>query len=284
MRSALLGIVDAHVHFWDPSVLRYPWLEGLPSLDRPFLPAAYTSATSGIPIESMMLVEANCLPHQTLGEADFFEEAAGLDSRVAGIVAFASLTTPAELDVTLDALAARPLVKGIRHNIQGEAAGFCTRPSFVDGVRKVGARGLTFDLCATHDQLRDVVELVRLCPDTRFVLDHCGKPAIRDRRLDPWRTDIADLAECANVWCKLSGLVTEASPTEWREADLVPYASHVVERFGTERVMYGSDWPVLTLTADYAAWFRFTEWLTNGWSDAEQRAFYRGNALRAYGA
>jgi len=284
MRSAPLGIVDAHVHFWDPSVLRYPWLEGLPSLDRPFLPAAYTSATSGIPIESMMLVEANCLPHQTLGEADFFEEAAGLDSRVAGIVAFASLTTPAELDVTLDALAARPLVKGIRHNIQGEAAGFCTRPSFVDGVRKVGARGLTFDLCATHDQLRDVVELVRLCPDTRFVLDHCGKPAIRDRRLDPWRTDIADLAECANVWCKLSGLVTEASPTEWREADLVPYASHVVERFGTERVMYGSDWPVLTLTADYAAWFRFTEWLTNGWSDAEQRAFYRGNALRAYGA
>jgi len=284
MRSALLGIVDAHVHFWDPSVLRYPWLEGLPSLDRPFLPAAYTSATSGIPIESMMLVEANCLPHQTLGEADFFEEAAGLDSRVAGIVAFASLTTPAELDVTLDALAARPLVKGIRHNIQGEAAGFCTRPSFVDGVRKVGARGLTFDLCATHDRLRDVVELVRLCPDTRFVLDHCGKPAIRDRRLDPWRTDIADLAECANVWCKLSGLVTEASPTEWREADLVPYASHVVERFGTERVMYGSDWPVLTLTADYAAWFRFTEWLTNGWSDAEQRAFYRGNALRAYGA
>ena len=284
MRSALLGIVDAHVHFWDPSVLRYPWLEGLPSLDRPFLPAAYTSATSGIPIESMMLVEANCLPHQTLGEADFFEEAAGLDSRVAGIVAFASLTTPAELDVTLDALAARPLVKGIRHNIQGEAAGFSTRPSFVDGVRKVGARGLTFDLCATHDRLRDVVELVRLCPDTRFVLDHCGKPAIRDRRLDPWRTDIADLAECANVWCKLSGLVTEASPTEWREADLVPYASHVVERFGTERVMYGSDWPVLTLTADYAAWFRFTEWLTNGWSDAEQRAFYRGNALRAYGA
>ena len=185
MRLEPLGIVDAHVHFWDPSALRYPWLDGLPALDKAFLPASYASATSGIPIDSMILVEANCLPHQTLGEADFFEEAAGLDSRVAGIVAFASLTTPAELDVTLDALAARPLVKGIRHNIQGEAAGFCTQPSFVDGVRKVGARGLTFDLCATHDQLRDVVELVRLCPDTRFVLDHCGKPAIRDRRLDP---------------------------------------------------------------------------------------------------
>ena len=197
-------------------------------------------------------------------------------------MAFASLTAPTELDRTLDALVARPLVRGVRHNIQGEAPGFCTQPSFVEGVRQAGARGLTFDLCATHKQLREVVELVRMCPDTRFVLDHCGKPAIRDRLVDPWRSDIADLAECANVWCKLSGLVTEASSSDWRQADLVPYASHVVEKFGTERVMYGSDWPVLTLATGYAAWFGFTEWLTKGWSDTERRGFYRENALRAY--
>ena len=283
MRLAPLGITDAHVHFWDPSALRYPWLDGLPTLDRPFLPAGYASATSGIPIDAMILVEANCLPHQTLGETAFFEQIAAADSRAAGIVAFTSLTEPEELDRTLDAFAARPRVKGIRHNIQGEPAGFCTQPAFVDGVRKAESRGLTFDLCATHDQLREVVELVRLCPDTRFVLDHCGKPAIRDRLLDPWRADIAAIAECANVWCKLSGLVTEASETEWREADLVPYASHVVERFGTDRVMYGSDWPVLTLAAGYATWFGFTEWFTKGWSDAERRGFYRDNARRAYG-
>ncbi|HEX5072114.1 MAG TPA: amidohydrolase family protein [Gemmatimonadaceae bacterium] len=282
MRLEPLGILDAHVHFWDPSVLRYPWLEGLPELDRPFLPASYASAAAGIPIDTMILVEANCAPHQTLGEADFFERVAATGPHVAGIVAFASLTETAELDRTLDSLTARPLVKGIRHNIQGERQGFCTQPSFVEGVRKVGARGLTFDLCATHGQLREVLELVRACPDTRFVLDHCGKPAIRDRLLDPWRADIADLAECANVWCKVSGLVTEASPSEWREADLVPYASHVVEAFGTDRVMYGSDWPVLTLAARYAAWFGFTEWLTKGWSDAERRGFYRENARRVY--
>ena len=283
MRLAPLGIVDAHVHFWDPSVLRYPWLAGLPALDRPFLPDAYASATSGIPIDAMIVVEANCLPDRTLDEAAFFEHLAAADPRVVGLVAFASLTAPTELDRTLDALAARPTVRGIRHNIQGEAAGFCTQPAFVEGVRKVGARDLTFDLCATHDQLRDVVALVRACPDTRFVLDHCGKPAIRDRLLDPWRRDVADLADCANVWCKLSGLVTEASLREWREADLVPYASHVVDRFGTERVMYGSDWPVLTLAAGYRAWFGFTEWFTKAWSDAERRGFYRENALRAYG-
>ena len=146
MRLEPLGIVDAHVHFWDQSALRYPWLDGLPALDRAFLPASYASATSGIPIDSMILVEANCLPHQTLGEADFFEQVAAAHSRVAAIVAFASLTTPAELDRTLDALAERPRVKGVRHNIQGETSGFCTQPSFIEGVRKVGARGLTFDL------------------------------------------------------------------------------------------------------------------------------------------
>jgi len=281
MRLEPLGIVDAHVHFWDPAVLRYPWLSGLPALDRPFLPAAYASATAGIPIGAMILVEANCLAHQTLGEADFFEQIANADSRAAGIVAFASLTEPEELDRTLDALTARPRVRGIRHNIQGEPAGFCTQPSFVEGVRKVASRGLTFDLCATHDQLRDVLELVRLCPDTRLVLDHCGKPAIRDRLLDPWRADLARLAECENVWCKVSGLLTEAA-RGWRDVDLLPYVSHVIEHFGTERVIYGSDWPVLTLAAGYTDWSRFAERLTAGCTDAERRGFYRDNARRAY--
>jgi len=277
------GIVDAHVHFWDPSRLTYPWLEELPTLDRPALAEDYARATTGIAVDAMILVEANCLPRQALDEADFFASIAASDPRVAGIVAFASLTAPEELDRTLDALTAVSLVKGIRHNIQGEAPGFCTQPSFVEGVQTVGRRGLTFDLCATHDQLREVLELVRQCPDTRFVLDHCGKPGIRDRLFESWRRDIAHLAECANVWCKLSGLVTEASPDEWREADLVPYASHVVNQFGTGRVMYGSDWPVLTLAAGYADWFEFTKWLTAGWSDAERRGFYRENALTAYG-
>ena len=281
-RAARPGIVDAHVHFWDPSELRYAWLDGLPALDRRFLPADYATATTGIAVDAMVLVEANCLPRQTVDEVAFFERLAELDARVAGIVAFASLTAPGELDRTLDVLAAAPLVKGIRHNIQGEAPGFCTQPSFIEGVRKAGARGLTFDLCATHDQLREVVGLVRQCPDTRFILDHCGKPAIRDGVLEAWRADIADLAECANVWCKLSGLVTEATHVGWREADLVLYASHVVERFGTERVMYGSDWPVVTLAASYADWFGFTQRFSAGWSDAERRDFYCDSVRRAY--
>jgi len=290
---ATTGILDAHVHVWDPSVLRYPWLDGLPDLDRPFLLSDYATATAGTVVDGMILVEANCLPDQAAREVQLFENQRGqtpLNSRnqrsltplISGIVAFVPLTAPATLDQTLDELTARPMVKGIRHNIQGEPPGFCTQPSFIEGVQKAGSRGLTFDLCATHDQLRDVFQLVRDCPNTRFILDHCGKPAIRDGLLEPWRADIARLAECANVWCKLSGLVTEASYSGWHEPDLVPYASHVVEQFGTERVMYGSDWPVLTLAGGYADWFQFTARFTEPWSDGERHGFYRGNARRAY--
>src|SRR5207245_1300712 len=127
-----------------------------------------------------------------------------------------------------DALSSSPRVKGTRHNIQGQPAGFCLQPAFVQGVQAVGGRGLTFDLCATHDQLRDVADLVRQCPDTRFVLDHCGKPAIRTRRLDPWRADVARLAAHDNVWCKLSGLLTEANPQDLRDDTLIPYTAWVV--------------------------------------------------------
>ena len=278
----MTGIVDSHVHFWDPTVLQYPWLDGLPALDRPFLSSDYATATADIAIDAMILVEANCLPDQTAREVELFENQSRQTPLIYGIVAFVSLTTPAAVDQTLDALTARPNVRGVRHNIQGEAPGFCTQSSFVDGVRKVGARDLTFDLCATHDQLRDVLQLVRQCPSTRFVLDHCGKPAIRDQLVEPWRADIARLSECPNVWCKLSGLVTEASHTGWREADLVPYALHVVERFGMERVMYGSDWPVLTLAGTYGDWFQFTERFTETWSDGERRGLYRDNARRVY--
>jgi L-fuconolactonase len=280
--AAATGILDAHVHLWDPSELRYPWLDGLPALRRSFLSADYATATAGIAVDAFILVEANCQAAEALREVGFFERSAESGARVNGIVAFASLTTPGELDRLLDTLVARPKVKGVRHNIQGEAPGFCTQSSFVDGVRKVGARGLTFDLCATHDQLSEVVELVRACPNTRFVLDHCGKPAIRDGLLDPWRSHITLLAECENVACKVSGLVTEAAHAAWRDADLVPYVSHVVERFGPDRVMYGSDWPVLTLAAAYVHWFRFTERFTASWSDAERRRFYYDNARCAY--
>jgi predicted TIM-barrel fold metal-dependent hydrolase len=281
-------IVDSHVHFWDPAELHYPWLEAVPPLDRAFGPADYAAAAGVVPITKVVFVEANCRPEEARREVQLIERLAGAEPRIAGIVAFADLTQGSGaadrgLEQTLDALATSPRVKGIRHNIQGQPAGFCLQPAFVRGVQAVGRRGLAFDLCATHDQLRDVADLVRQCPDTRFVLDHCGKPAIRAGRLDPWRADVARVAAHENVWCKLSGLLTEADPEDQRDDTLIPYAACVVECFGSERVMYGSDWPVLTVAGSYCDWYGFTDRFTAGWSATERRRFYADTAVRVYG-
>lgn len=273
-------MLDSHVHFWDPAELDYPWLDQLPALNRARGPEAYREAARDLPVDAVLFVEANPRPSQGAAEARRVARLAVENPWIAGIVAFADLTVPTAA-AALDELADIPLVRGIRHNIQGNPRGFCLQPAYVAGVREAGRRGLVCDLCVTHDQLPELLELVDRAPDTRFVLDHCGKPAIREGLLDPWRRDIARLAERENVHCKLSGLLTEAKPAA-RSEDLLPYAAHVVEVFGAARVMYGSDWPVLTLAGSHAAWYHFTRSLTNGWSADEARGFYSDNAIRTY--
>lgn len=277
-----IPVVDAHVHFWDPAALDYPWLEGLPALHRPFLPTDYRETVGAVPVEAVVFVEANPRPDQGLAEARFVERLADAEPRLAGIVAFVDLADAHGLDRRLDALLQVRRLVGVRHNIQGNPPGFCLQPSFVEGVREVGRRGLAFDLCATHDQLGEVVELVRRCPETRMVLDHCGKPAIREGLREPWAEWIERLARFERVECKLSGLLTEADPEGWRGEELLPYAAHVAACFGTGRLMYGSDWPVLTLAGGYSEWYHFTRRFAGGWDREELARFYSGNALRFY--
>jgi L-fuconolactonase len=277
-------VVDAHVHFWDPSELEYPWLEALPSLRRAFLPRDYAAATGDVH-GTVVFVEANCRPEDARREVRFVERLAQRAGgpRIGGIIAYADLTDRETLNQALDALAGSPLVKGVRHNIQGQPAGFALQPAFVAGVREVGHRGLTFDLCVTHDQLDEVGDLVGRCPDTHFVLDHGAKPPIRARRLEPWQEGLARLGAHEHVCCKLSGLLTEAGPGGRGDAQLLPYAAAVVACFGTERVMYGSDWPVLTLAGRYRDWYDFTARFTAEWTAAERNDFYAENAVRVYG-
>jgi len=276
-------IVDAHVHFWDPRQLDYPWLATQPALRRPFDPSDYAAAVRDVPVRQIIVVECNCVPGESVREATYFGALASA-TPIIGIVAAAALTDETTLDATLETLSQSPKVKGIRHNIEGEAAGFCLQTTFVEGVRKVGRRGLTFDLCITHDQVRDATELVRRCPGTRFVLDHCGKPAIRDGSVEPWRSDVARLAKSENVWCKVSGLLTEADVNHREPSDLTPYMEHVISCFGIARVMYGSDWPVLTLAGSYGQWYEVTRSLSDAWTETERRSFYHDNAARVYRA
>ena len=275
-------VVDAHVHFWDPQALDYPWLRDEPSLARSYAPAEYTPLADGT-VESIVFVEANCAPTQSEREVARIEALATDDPRIVGIVAYADLSSSDSGGAALARLTKVERVVGIRQNIQGRPAGFCVQPAFVRGVQRVGEMGRTFDLCVTADQLPEAIDLVRQCPGTRFVLDHCGKPDVRNSAFASWANDIALLAACENVWCKLSGLLTQADPGQ-RSADvLAPYADHVLDRFGHARMMYGSDWPVVNLAGGVDVWRTMVDRFTSSWSDADRQSFYGDNAVRFYG-
>jgi L-fuconolactonase len=278
-----MRVVDAHVHFWDPTLLRYPWLEQEPALQRTFLPADFEPLRTG-DVDAVVFVQADCAPEQSLGEVAWVEALASAEPRIIGVVAYVDMLAGAErVASALDRLAESSRVVGVRHNIQGHARGFAANPEFARGVRQVGARGLSFDLCITGNQVEEVVTLVERCPDVRFVLDHCGKPAIRDDAFAPWAAPIERLASHERVSCKLSGLLTEARADQRDAASLRRYAEHVMHCFGAARMLYGSDWPVSTLGGGAERWRGVTDELTASWSADERRAFYANNALQFYG-
>jgi L-fuconolactonase len=275
-------VIDAHVHFWDPAVLRYPWLEGEPALGRPFLPSDFAPLASG-EVEGVLFVEANPAPEQAADEVAWVEQLAESEPRIAGIVAYVDLLDEARRAEALTRLDASARVVGVRHNIQHQPSGFALRPAFVRGVQAVGATGRPFDLCITAEQLGEVIQLVERCPGVSFVLDHCGKPAIRDEVYDDWARDLERLASHARVVCKISGLLTEAREEQRSAESLAHWVTHVRECFGASRLLYGSDWPVSTLGGGATRWRAIVEEISAPWSDAERRGLFADNAARVYG-
>jgi L-fuconolactonase len=283
LRMPAFALVDTHLHLWDLGRLRYPWLASVPMLNQNHLIDDYRRACGAVQVGKMVFVQCECDPAQFQEEVAWVTDVARVDSRLRGIVAFAPLERGHAAAADLVALAANPLVKGVRRIIQFEAdPAFCLRPDFVQGVRMLHAHGLSFDLCVNHLQLANTIKLVRQCPDVRFVLDHIGKPDIKSRLLDPWRAELRELARMENVWCKLSGLATEADHAKWTPADLQPYLDHVMECFGYERVMFGGDWPVSTQATDYPRWVATLDQALRGSSKEELQKVYVRNAERFY--
>jgi L-fuconolactonase len=276
------AFVDAHVHYWDPARLRYPWLAAEPSIAAAHLPAQLR-AEAGETLGSVVFVQAECDRGQWLDEVSWAEALSREDARLAAFVAFAPMDRGPDTIAALDALRRRPLVRGVRHLLQDEAdPAACHRPAFVAGVRGAGDRGLSFDLCVRHGQLPGVLELVRACPNTRFILDHAGKPDVRGAQLDPWRAHIEDLAGRPNVVCKISGLITEASRASWEPDHLRPFVDHLVECFGPERLLFGSDWPVVKLAATYQRWRSAAAALVEHLPESARRSIFVDTARRTY--
>jgi len=277
-------LIDSHVHLWDPTHFRMSWLDGNAVLDQTYDLAEYRQHTEGIAVEAMVYLQVEVNPPYGLLEAQWVAERARQEPRLRGIVAWAPLEDGEQVRSYLSALVAvDPRIKGVRRVTQSEPdLGFVIQPRFVQAVRLLPDYGLSCDLCIDHPQIPSVIELVRLCPRTSFILDHLGKPNIRDHVLDPWRGQIRELAALPNVLCKISGMVTEADHQRWTEGDLVPYLEHVLEIFGEDRVVFGGDWPVATQASTYRRWVETLDHLTAGLSDAAKHKLWAENARRFY--
>lgn len=279
------GIVDAHIHLWDPHRFELGWIAGS-ALDRPHLARDYAEAVRSAHVEAYVAVEANAGLAHAVAEAAWLRGQAALDSRLRGLIAGAPVEVGARaLGKHLQQLtdAAGDLLRGVRRDLQGEAdPAFCLRPGFLSGLRLLPEYRLTFDICVSPHQLRVVEEMVRRCPETTFVLDHLGKPAVGSRVLDPWRADIEALAKLPNLFCKISGLLTEA-PFGPHEPDLFgPYVEHVLDVFDENRVLFGSDWPVITQAGALPRWLQIVRVLTRGLGPEAHDKLFRRNAAAVY--
>ncbi|MGV9291378.1 amidohydrolase family protein [Streptomyces sp. NPDC003719] len=277
-------IIDAHHHVWDLTARPQPWITGdaLAPLARSFSAADLAAEARAAGVSGTVVVQTVCVPEET---PELLALAAG-DGLVAGAVGWTDLTAPdvADAIAALRELPGGDRLVGIRHQVQEEPdPRWLLRPDVQRGLTAVAAAGLVHDLVVRPHQLAAAVEAAARLTGLTFVLDHLGKPPIATGALEPWASDLRRLAALPNTVAKLSGLVTETAPGAWRTEDLEPYARTALDAFGPRRLLFGSDWPVCTLRADYTTVVGIADALTAGLSPTEKDAVFGGNALRVYG-
>jgi L-fuconolactonase len=275
-------MIDAHHHVWDPARRRHAWLDEFPSLNRRFGLDDYERETAAAGVTASVLI-------QVLADADETEAFLAMVDKsdlVRGVVGWTDLTSPAAADeiARLRALPGGSQLVGIRHLVQDEPdPDWLRRADVRRGLRAVGAAGLAYDLLVRPGQLPAALEVTGDLADVRFVLDHGAKPGIAAGNREPWASLISDMAARPNVYCKVSGLVTEAGPG-WRPAYIAPYIDHLLDCFGPGRLMFGSDWPVCTLAASYAEVLDVARGpLGSRLGPEELAAVFAGNAITVYG-
>jgi len=277
------AIVDSHVHLYDIERFRYGWLDNVPRLKRTSLIADYDRARGPVEIDKIVFAEVAIDPGLHLAEAEFVQGLADTDARLCAMVAHAPLEKGAAIEADLAALKRHSGLRGIRRLIETERdPSFCLAPPFIEALRLLPKHGLTFDICVKHWGLVYGIELARRCPEVSFILDHIGKPDIKNGLRQPWWDQIRELAALPNVVCKVSGVITEADHARWSGVEIKPYIAHVIECFGFDRVMYGSDWTVSELTHPYPAFVELLDEVVAGASDNERRKLYRDTAIRIY--
>ena len=274
-----MNFIDSHMHFWDRSLMPYTWLHEVPSIwERHTFDNLRAEAGADLP-EKIVFVEAGA---PWLDELKWVEQLATAEPRIRGIVAKMTINAGAQTTADIAQLRGHPLVRGVRHHFEHDGLDYCRQPEFIAGVRQLAPANLSFDICCKHPQLLAVIELVRSCPEVKFILDHAGKPGIRAGLLDPWREHVQTLAGFPNIVCKFSGLVTEADQQHWTATQLQPYVAHLLATFGPARLLFGGDWPVAKLASGYTRWLDTARDLIAHLSPADQTAIFHENAARVY--
>lgn len=272
--------VDAHHHVWDLAVRDQPWTANLPRLRRSFDLCELRPQLAAHDVDATVVVQTVTVPEETPELL-----ALATEPPVAGVVGWVDLTTPdvAERLAELHDMRGGRALVGIRHQVQEEAdPRWLCRPDVRRGLEALAEADLLYDLVVVPHQLPAAIETARDLPGLRFILDHAGKPAIAEGALEPWRGNIRALAALPNVAVKMSGLLTEAGPSAWTSDHLRPYVDVLIESFGAQRMMFGSDWPVCLLASSYGQVVEVAEEILAGLDPAQQARVFGGTATEWY--
>lgn len=274
------GIVDAHLHLFEVGRYEYAWYDWpeFQPLKKRFMPDEVKPILQEIGVKKVVLVQTL----HSLDETYWFLELADKYDFIAGVVGWVDLTAPDCTDV-LDDLVQYPKFKGVRHQVEGEAdERWLVRPEVIAAFKELAARGLEYDLLVRMKHLDLIPQVTERVPDLRMVIDHIAKPPIASGELEPWASGMKTAARIPNVYCKLSGMITEADWKNWKPADLKPYIDVVIENFGFDRVMFGSDWPVCNLAGSYKQVVDALNENIKGISASERTRLFSENAIRFY--
>lgn len=274
------GRVDSHQHFWKYDPSRHTWMsDAMSVIKTDFAPVDLLPHLKFCNIEGCVAVQAD----QSENENEFLLGLSQEFDSIQGIVGWVDLRDE-RVEERLDYYQQFKIVKGFRHVLHDEPQrDFMLRPDFMRGISMLLDYDYTYDLLIFTDQMEYTLDFVETFPSQRFVLDHIAKPPIKNQTMGNWEQDLKKLANHENVWCKISGMVTEADWQNWKKADFLPYLDIVVEAFGSDRIMYGSDWPVCQLAASYEQQFEIVSEYFSQFSPSEQNKFFGQNASKFYG-
>lgn len=289
-KLAATPIIDTHQHLWDLTKFELPWTKDaeVSSLAKSFVSSDYLAAIEGSNVVKSVYMEVDVRPDQQPKEAEYVIDICekGQTPMVAAVIS--GRPNSPEFKAYITKYAKSKYIKGVRQVLHTgmTPAGYCLDPKFVDGIKLLGDLNLSFDLCMRAGELMDGVKLADLCPKTRFIVDHCGNMTVQSKDEEvraKWKKGMQEFAARPNTVCKISGIIASAKPKEWKPEDLAPILNFSMETFGSDRIMFGGDWPVCTLAATYRQWVETLHTVTANFTDVNRKKLFHDNALKFYG-